>query len=107
MTKPMIWVMPKDVQAITLAPFGIYFRSDKHMSNSITVTHETIHWHQQLEMGIIFFYLWYIIEYGIKWLRHKKEEAYYTISFEREAYQYQAIPWHLKDRKHYFWFRLI
>ena len=48
---------------------GIMFtRSEdyiKRMSQA-TVTHEKTHTKQILEMGIVFFYLWYVIEWFIK-----------------------------------------
>ena len=45
---------------ITLAPFGIYIKEGYENQRGI-ITHEKIHWQQQLEMLIIFFYLWYVI----------------------------------------------
>jgi len=49
-------VLQKDVIGITLAPFGIYL-NDNYLLDKITINHESIHWKQQMEMLIIFFYL--------------------------------------------------
>lgn len=79
MNRVMRLLMPK-VVAITLFPFGIYFRDEKEDF----ILHELIHWRQQKEMLCIFFYLWYGVEWFIKLFFFKN--AYYHISFEQEAY---------------------
>lgn len=95
--------------AITLAPFGIYVKKDylppywgyKRLEN-----HESIHWQQQLEMLIIFFYLWYGIEFFIR-IFVNGQKAYKSISFEREAYQNDDNLDYLKTRKRFSWFKYI
>ena len=55
----------------------------KRMSQA-TVTHEKTHTKQMLEMGIVFFYLWYVIEWFIKLIANgNAHTAYRNISFER------------------------
>tara|TARA_R110000803_G_scaffold96009_1_gene164116 strand:- start:136 stop:510 length:375 start_codon:yes stop_codon:yes gene_type:complete len=72
------------------------------------VTHETIHFQQQLEMLVIPFYIIYILEYVIKALYYFNiEKAYRNISFEREAYQYELDKNYLERRKRYNWVKLI
>ena len=72
------------------------------------VTHETIHFQQQLELLVIPFYIIYILEYVIKALYYFNiEKAYKNISFEREAYQYELDKDYLKTRKRYTWIKLI
>ena len=79
----------------------------KRMSQA-TVTHEKTHTKQILEMGIVFFYLWYVIEYLIRLIIYKNTKlAYKNISFEREAYQNQNDLNYLSNRKHYNWFSYI
>ena len=75
--------------AITLAPFGVYVNQKYYTTEDVsdrTKNHEgNIHWPQQLELLIIFFYLWY----GIEWLIRipiNGKRAYRNIVFEREAY---------------------
>jgi len=93
------------VIGITLAPFGIYL-AEKYHSNDNVVNHESIHWKQQLEMLIIFFYLWYFIEWVIK-LFTVTGSAYRELSFEREAYDNEDNLDYLKTRKPYSWFKYI
>lgn len=47
------------------------------------VQHERTHWFQQVEMLIVFFFLWYGVEWFIKLFTEQK--AYRALSFEREA----------------------
>jgi hypothetical protein len=96
-------LMP-DVEAITIAPLGIFHR-DKKMPWT-TLNHEMIHWEQQIEMIIIPFYLWYGIEWLVKLPRYGRN-AYYLISFEKEAYQFDNDGRYLMKRKHYSWIKYL
>ena len=99
-------ILSEDIIGITLAPFGIYL-NDIHLTDKETINHESIHWKQQLEMLIIFFYLWYGIEWFIRLFINGRYEAYYMLSFEREAYENDANLDYLKKRKHFSWFKYI
>lgn len=73
-----------NAQAITLFPF--IFLSEKKTENYI-INHEKIHIKQQIELLIVPFYLWYGLEFLFYWLKFKnREQAYLSISFEKEAY---------------------
>ncbi len=51
------------------------------------LNHERIHLRQQLELGILPFYLWYLIEYVYWYIRLGDQyRAYRAICFEREAF---------------------
>jgi hypothetical protein len=51
------------------------------------LNHERIHLRQQAELGVLPFYVWYLLEYGYWRLRGRAHfAAYLAISFEREAY---------------------
>ena len=91
----------------TINLFGILFtKQDKLIPRDIN--HEKIHTAQMKEMGYIFFYLWYLIEYLIIRVFHKKQgNAYHDISFEEEAYTNQYNYSYLKNRKHYAWIKFI
>jgi len=65
------------------------------------VNHERIHTAQILEMGIIGFYVWYVVEWLVRLLR--RGNAYRKISFEREAYDNQRDLDYLQHRRHYAW----
>ena len=88
--------------------FGILFaRNGVYKDNKLskkTINHEKIHTHQMREMGYIFFYIWYFIEWLIQLIVHGSA-AYHWISFEREAYDNEKNYKYLENRKHYSWFK--
>jgi hypothetical protein len=66
------------------------------------LNHERIHLRQQAELGILPFYLWYLVEYLIRWFQHRNHyRAYRNISFEREAFANDQNLMYLKNRP--FW----
>ena len=68
----------------------------------LLINHERIHLRQQIEMGLVVFYIWYFAEYLIRLVQYKKHYlAYLHISFEREAFLNQQDFDYLKNRK--FW----
>lgn len=80
-------------------PF-ILLRQKELRHNQSLINHEKIHLRQQLELLIIPFYIWYLSEYYIKYLKYKDPElAYRNISFEREAYENDQNLDYLKTRK--------
>lgn len=95
-----------NIAAITLSPFGIYFDNEKYMKDKYIVNHEKIHWKQQLEMLIIFFYIWYILEFIIR-IFINGNNAYRKLSFEQEAYDNDNNLLYLENRKHYAWIKYL
>lgn len=80
-------------------PF-ILLRKKELRHNPILINHEKIHLRQQLEFLILPFYIWYLSEYYIKYLKYKNPDlAYRNISFEREAYDNDQNLDYLKKRK--------
>ncbi len=70
--------------------------------------HELIHSCQQVEMLWVFFYLWYVVEWLLKLLKHRSfTKAYYNISFEREAYSNESDLLYRRHRKLYAWWRYL
>lgn len=91
--------MPKINRAMAIFPFIL---ARKGVVNSVLLRHERIHLVQQLELLILPFYLWYLLEY--LWYRIIGKghlEAYMAISFEREAYGHEQDPTYLQHRP--FW----
>ena len=87
------------ISGITLFPF-ILLRKKELRHNPVLINHEKIHLRQQLELLIIPFYIWYLSEYYIKYLKYKNPDlAYRNISFEREAYDNDHNLEYLKNRK--------
>lgn len=95
------YLTPKWVRGITIFPFIVLsFKQDK--SNMVLINHEKIHIRQQIEMLVIPFFLWYGIEYVIRFIQYRNSKlAYLNISFEREAYQNEKNLHYLKQRS--FW----
>lgn len=94
----------KGFRAINL--FGIIFaRSDEAKLTDEIIFHERIHTRQMLELMIIGFYLWYIIEWLIKWAIYKNRYvAYKNIGFEKEAYENHNNKTYLKQRR---WYKFV
>ena len=92
------------INVITLFPF-IFLRDKSLKNNKVLMNHEKIHIYQQLELLIIFFYLWYVVEYYYWYIKLKdKNLAYHNICFEREAYAQEQDLNYLEHRKIWsFW----
>ena len=75
-----------------------------YLSNEM-MNHERIHTRQMLEMLVIGFYLWYVVEWLIRYPR--KGNAYRRISFEREAYAHEHDLQYLQHRKPFAWVKFI
>jgi hypothetical protein len=88
------------ISGICLCPFGIYFNG---APDDILLNHEKIHWRQQVEMLILPFYLWYLVEFLIRRIRQPKTRAYRSLSFEQEAYARQYDLTYLKNRRAFQW----
>lgn len=98
------WTIPfKGYKAMTFFPF-IFVRKDVSF-NDVDLNHENIHGRQQVEMLLIPFYIWYVVEYLIRLLIYgfNGDKAYRNISFEREAYENETDFNYLRNRKHFAW----
>lgn len=100
------WFLGKNTIGLTFWPFIFlkksYFDKAGKAALQTTINHEKIHIRQQAELLVIPFYIWYFLEFFIKsWSTSTIDDAYRSISFEREAYQNQDNPDYLKTRK--FW----
>ncbi|MCQ2112825.1 MAG: hypothetical protein MJY95_05730 [Bacteroidaceae bacterium] len=79
---------------------GIIFT--KMTLSSIELRHEKIHSKQAIELLVVGFYLWYMIEWGIRLLKYRNSRvAYFNICFEREAYVNQKKKDYETTRKHF------
>lgn len=94
-------LVPKGFKGITLYPF-IILKSEELKRDEVLINHERIHLRQQLELLIIFFYIWYGIEYlyNLYWSGDKMT-AYKLISFEVEANTNEHNLPYLEDRKYW------
>ncbi len=91
----------KGFRAVNL--FGLVFaRKEQPELDKRILNHESIHTRQMLELMVIGFYVWYIIEWIVKWIYYKnKFSAYKNIGFEREAFANDTDLRYLKNRKWY------
>lgn len=86
------------INAITLYPF-ILLKNPADRSNAVLINHEKIHIRQQLELLVIFFYIWYLVEYYYWYFKLRDGyAAYRSISFEREAYDMEHVHDYLTGR---------
>ncbi|WP_227699165.1 hypothetical protein [Spirosoma radiotolerans] len=71
----------------------------------VLLNHERIHLRQQAELGVVLFYIWYVLEYLIRRLQYGQHyQAYRNISFEREAFANEENLAYLKSRRWWaFW----
>ena len=87
------------ISGIAIFPF-IIIRSKE--PSQILINHERIHIRQQLELLVVFFYIWYVLEWFVHYLKVKNFWlAYGMISFEKESYCFEKDLNYLKNRR--FW----
>lgn len=98
---------PKGYKAITIGP--VIFLREPYVLGTVDINHESIHWEQEKEMLFLPFFIWYIVEFLIKyvWYGFKWHRAYRSISFEREAYVHEEDMAYLKTRKPLAWIDFI
>lgn len=95
------YLIPKGFRGITLFPFIIVSETDLKQ-NLVMINHEKIHIRQQIELLVLPFFIWYGIEFLVKWFMYKdKNTGYRNISFEKEAYENEKDLNYLKHRS--FW----
>jgi hypothetical protein len=84
---------------MALFPFILVRKPNPHPT---LLNHERIHLRQQAELGIVPFYVWYVVEYVIRRFQYRDHyRAYRNISFEREAFTNDQDLTYLKKRS--FW----
>ena len=95
------FILAKGFKGISLWPFVI-LKSEAFKNDPVLLNHEKIHLKQQAEMLVLFFYLWYVIEFGVRLLQfNNRLLAYRNISFEKEAYNNEANLNYINSRR--FW----
>lgn len=98
------YLPPAGYSAIML--FGVVFVRTGVRLSPRTIRHEEIHKKQMLEMLVLFFYLWYGIEYLIRICMYRNRKvAYRNISFEREAYANDVLMKY--KRKPFAWVKCL
>lgn len=96
-------ISPIEISAITLGPF-VFSRGK---ISETTRIHETIHWQQYIETGIIGFLVLYLLFWVIGLFKYRSGVlAYRNMPFEHEAYKHQNDISYLFNRSRYEWCRL-
>jgi len=92
-------LLRKNFNGITIWPF-VVLKNHSLKDDRIFLNHESIHLRQQLELLLLFFYLWYGLEFIFRLFQYRnRNKAYRNISFEREAYHNENNFNYLKNRK--------
>ncbi len=97
LTKLFEAILGQGIRALAFWPFIIMPRST--VIDAELINHERIHLRQQIEMLVIPFYIWYLIEYYTK--------GYWNISFEKEAYSNEKNLHYLKKRRIFAFLRYL
>ena len=107
----MIIVLPhliaKSFSAVTVYPF-IIVKNVQLKNDYVLMNHESIHLQQQKELLWIVFFIWYVLEFLIRWAYYRDAyTAYKNISFEREAYHYENDLDYLQERRFFSFLKFI
>ena len=101
------YLVPNGYSGITVFPF-IFLKYKVLKHNEVIINHEKIHLRQQLELLVITFYVFYLIEFLIRLIKYKNWNlAYKNISFEGEAYKNESYLDYLNHRKSWQFLKYI
>ena len=100
--------------------FGVLFVRRGVTVTERMLTHEGIHTRQMWEMAFVLFYLWYGVEWLLRYLSGLVDSwtglndgdelgrrAYFDVSFEREAYRNEDNSGYLKNRRLFAWIKFL
>ncbi len=89
----------KNYVGLSIWPF-IILKNVHLKEDAVLINHEKIHLRQQLELLIVPFYLWYVVEWLIRSVIYLDSyKAYQNISFEREAYHNEKQMDYIERRR--------
>ncbi len=92
---------------MALFPF-ILVKHASYKKDPYLINHERIHIYQQIELLVLFFYLFYVIHYLLNLLRYRNHhKAYANIVFEKEAFSMDHDISYLEKRKIFSWFKFF
>lgn len=93
------FLVPSGFVGITLFPI-VVVRDKRLLEDSTFLRHEKIHFVQQRELLIMFFFIWYVMEFFVRFIQVRNyKKAYRSISFEREAYENESDEIYLSSRR--------
>ncbi len=89
----------KNYVGLSLWPF-IFLKNNDLKEDIVLINHERIHLRQQQELLIVFFYIFYFMEWVVRCMLYfDTYKAYQNMSFEKEAYNNEKNLAYLKERK--------
>lgn len=95
------YLVPKGYTGMTIFPF-VFLKHQRLKRDAVLINHEKIHLRQQIELLIIPFYMFYLLEFILRLLQYRNwRKAYRNISFERESYVNEQNLQYLEQRP--FW----
>jgi hypothetical protein len=95
------YLIPKGYRGMAIFPF-VFVKHTLDKENEVFLNHERIHLRQQLELLVILFFIWYFLEFLVRFIQYKNFDlAYRNICFEREAYANEIRLRYLTKRP--FW----
>ena len=101
------YLIPKGFSGLTIFPF-VFVKYRRAKVSLTFINHERIHLRQQIEMLILPFFIWYFVEFFIRWFQFRnRNSAYKNISFEREAYANESNLNYLTNRKFFSFLKYI
>jgi len=90
--------IPKRFGGLVIWPF-VLIKDQRLRNDLVFMNHERIHLRQQMELLVIPFFIWYGIEFIVRWIQFKDRHiAYRNISFEKEAYENEKDLNYLEKR---------
>lgn len=102
---PVLVVPSLPANGMALFPF-ILVKHEALKFNPVVIRHEIIHLRQQLELLVIPFYFFYLLNYLYnRAIFQNHHEAYMNIVFEREAYANDLFTDYPAKRKPFSWIR--
>ncbi len=104
---PVVLVPFMTSAGMTIFPFILI--NDKALKkDEVLIGHETIHLMQEAELLVLFFYIFYVVNYLYNRVRYKDHnQAYENICFEREAYANEHDAEYLDNRKFWSWVKYL
>ena len=97
----------KNYVGLSLWPF-IILKNNRLKEDAVLINHERIHLKQQIELLILPFYVFYILEWIIRTILYfDSYKAYQNISFEREAYYHEKNMSYLKHRRPFSFLKFL
>ena len=103
MIKVVCKYIPNPIRAIAIWPF-VFFRTEALSEEAVLINHEKIHLEQQKETLLVPFFVIYVIQGMVNFIKGDNPYlAYRNTSAEKEAWDNEDSGNYLSIRKRYKW----